>query len=70
MEFDGREDSLLHPADREGRQHLEYLADRGEHDDTPIEAIRATFEETYPKLMEQALAPKRSRIRDAFMEPA
>ena len=29
LEFDGREDSIFHPLDAEGRQHMEYLHDRG-----------------------------------------
>lgn len=70
VEFDGREDSLLHPVDREGRQHLEYVADRGEHDDTPVEAIRATFEEFYPRLIAEMSAPRRSSLRDAFSDAA
>ena len=66
--FDGRSDSLLHPIDREGRQHVEYVADRGEHDDTPVAAIRATFEAEYPRLIEPATRDARRSIRDAFTE--
>src|SRR6266508_1541622 len=28
LDFDGRSDSLFHPFDRQGRRHMEYLADR------------------------------------------
>lgn len=49
-EFDGRSDSLLHPTDARGRRHVEYVRDRGEFDDTPVEAIRDTFETEYPRL--------------------
>ena len=66
--FDGREDSLLHPLDREGRAHLEYVADRGEHDDTPVESIRATFEERYPRLLAESSLPRSRRVRDAFAD--
>jgi transglutaminase-like putative cysteine protease len=48
LEFDGRADSLFHPFDRSGRQHLEYVADRGLHVDVPIQDIVATFEREYP----------------------
>ena len=70
VEFNGREDSLLHPADREGRQHLEYIADRGEHDDTPLDEIRTTFEATYPRLIAEMTAPRAARVRDAFTDAA
>jgi transglutaminase-like putative cysteine protease len=51
LEFDGRSDSLLHPFDREGKEHMEYVLDRGEYADTPIDAMRATFREEYERMM-------------------
>jgi transglutaminase-like putative cysteine protease len=48
LEFDGHHDSLYHPFDREGKQHMEYVRQRGEFDDVPIQAIIQTFLETYP----------------------
>lgn len=48
LEFDGRSDSLYHPFDREGRRHMEYVHERGEFDDAPIDAMVATFRERYP----------------------
>jgi transglutaminase-like putative cysteine protease len=48
LEFDGRHDSLYHPFDREGRKHMEYVNERGEFDEPPIEAMVATFREQYP----------------------
>lgn len=48
LEWDGREDSLYHPYDREGRRHMEYVAQRGSFDDVPIERIAADFARTYP----------------------
>jgi len=50
LEFDGRRDSLYHPFDREGKRHMEYLNERGEFDDVPIDAMVATFREKYPKM--------------------
>jgi transglutaminase-like putative cysteine protease len=47
LEFDGEADSLYHPFDREGRKHMEYLNERGEFDDLPLEEIRSTFSERY-----------------------
>jgi transglutaminase-like putative cysteine protease len=48
LEFDGHHDSLYHPFDREGKRHMEYVLQRGEFDDVPIQAIIQTFLETYP----------------------
>ncbi len=50
LEFDGREDSILHPFDLAGNRHMEYVADRGEHADIPIDAMRKTFAVMYPNL--------------------
>lgn len=48
LEFDGVSDSLYHPYDRAGQRHMEYVNERGQFDDLPLEAIRATFAEIYP----------------------
>lgn len=50
LEFDGRRDSLLHPFDREGRRHMEYVRERGEFDDVPLDAMLETFRREYPKM--------------------
>jgi transglutaminase-like putative cysteine protease len=47
LEFDGRRDSIFHPFDEDGNRHMEYLAQRGEFADVPIDAIAATFREYY-----------------------
>jgi transglutaminase-like putative cysteine protease len=51
LEFDGRSDSLFHPFDRAGRQHMEYLRDRGTFADVPFETIQADFRDKYPSLL-------------------
>jgi len=51
LEFDGRDDSLFHEFDREGRRHMEYVRDRGNYPDVPYEAIVADFKKTYPRWM-------------------
>ena len=43
LEFDGETDSLLQPFDRSGRQHMEYLNDRGAFADVPFDTIKADF---------------------------
>ena len=48
LEFDGIHDSLYHPFDRAGNQHMEYVNERGSFDDLPLDQIRATFAEIYP----------------------
>jgi transglutaminase-like putative cysteine protease len=51
LEFDGETDSLLQPFDRSGRQHMEYLNDRGAFADVPFDVIQADFLRDYPGLM-------------------
>lgn len=48
LEFDGIHDSLYHPFDRAGNQHMEYVNERGSFDDLPLEQIRTTFAQVYP----------------------
>ena len=50
LEFDGREDSIFHPFDEDGRRHMEYVRDRGTHADVPAAEIQRTFREIYPPL--------------------
>jgi transglutaminase-like putative cysteine protease len=50
LEFDGREDSVFHPFDLDGNRHMEYVAQRGEFADVPIDAIEATFRDYYQGL--------------------
>jgi transglutaminase-like putative cysteine protease len=50
LEFDGRHDSIFHPFDRDGNRHMEYLRDRGEFADVPVDAMLVTFRENYPNL--------------------
>lgn len=66
LEYDGREDSIFHPFDAEGRRHMEYLRDRGEFEDVPYEAIRATFARRYPKLVAEALDADPNAAADRF----
>jgi transglutaminase-like putative cysteine protease len=51
LEFDGRTDSLLHPFDRAGRRHMEYLNDHGSFADVPFDTIQADFRQRYAALM-------------------
>ena len=48
LEFNGRDDSIFHAFDQAGNRHMEYLHDRGQFLEPPIEAMRRTFDEYYP----------------------
>ena len=48
LEFDGREDSIFHPFDAENRRHMEYVNDRGNFADVPVEQIKRDFQAYYP----------------------
>lgn len=48
--FNGRDDSMMHPFDKAGRQHMEYVQDHGHFFDHPHEHIQTTFKEVYGDL--------------------
>ncbi len=48
LDFNGRDDSIYHPFDREGRRHMEYVNQRGTFDDMPLDQIVADFRAVYP----------------------
>ncbi|HYW02788.1 MAG TPA: transglutaminase family protein [Gammaproteobacteria bacterium] len=50
LEFDGRSDSIFHPYDRSGRQHMEYVRDHGSYADLPYGEILAAMREAYPAM--------------------
>jgi len=50
LDFDGRRDAVLHPYDRAGRRHMEYVADHGAFADVPVEDVMATMRRHYPRL--------------------
>ena len=47
LEYDGTEDSIFHPFNKNGDKHMEYLKDRGIYDDLPYEILIKTMEEYY-----------------------
>jgi transglutaminase-like putative cysteine protease len=51
LAFDGRHDSLFQQADREGKRYMEYVRDRGQFADLPLDQLRAAFEDHYPALV-------------------
>lgn len=48
QEFDGEHDALLHPFTADGREHMEYVRDRGSFEDVPFDEIIAEFRSVYP----------------------
>jgi len=48
LNFDGRNDTLFHPYDREGKRHMEYIKDHGHFVEVPYERIISCFREYYP----------------------
>ncbi|GAA4330763.1 transglutaminase family protein [Variovorax defluvii] len=48
LEFDGVNDSIFHPFDASGRQHMEYVRDRGTYEDVPRDEILAAWRAVYP----------------------
>ncbi len=53
LEFDGRSDSIYHPFDRAGNQHMEYVHQRGAFDDMPLAQMVEDFHNVYPKWMRE-----------------
>lgn len=51
LEFDGVHDSLYHPFDRAGQQHMEYVGEHGSFDDLPLARIKDALAEHYPRLL-------------------
>ncbi len=47
LEFDGEHDSLFHEFSVDGRQHMEYVRDRGSFADLPFALIMETFDALY-----------------------
>jgi transglutaminase-like putative cysteine protease len=54
LEFDGRGDSLFHEFDTEGHRHMEYLKERGEFADIPLDEMAVTLRKEYPGFFDAA----------------
>jgi len=50
LDFDGSEDSVFHAFDASGRQHMEYVRDRGPRDDIPLHELRDAMARYYPSM--------------------
>lgn len=54
LEFDGTTDALFQPFDHLGRQHLEYVRQRGTYSDLPFAEMLRVFSESYPGVSPEA----------------
>jgi hypothetical protein len=61
LDFDGSADSIFQPFDAAGRQHMDYVFDRGDHDEMPFEAFRDAMQQAYPRLI-TAMAAERAAL--------
>jgi hypothetical protein len=63
LEFDGRHDAPFDRFDASGRQHMEYVRDRGASADVPVVDIIEAFERHYPGLIAVGAAGPVDRFR-------
>jgi transglutaminase-like putative cysteine protease len=68
LEFDGYNDSIYHPYDRQGNRHLEYINDRGIYADLPIAEIIQTFELKYKFSSQKSASIDGNFARDLAIE--
>jgi transglutaminase-like putative cysteine protease len=52
LDFDGENHAMLHPYTADGRDHMEYVRERGSFDELPFDEIMTDFKATYPKVFE------------------
>lgn len=50
LAFDGHTHAMLHPYDRRGQKHMDYVLDRGVHAGVPLEAVLDTLRRESPGL--------------------
>ncbi|MFD1147693.1 transglutaminase-like domain-containing protein [Saccharothrix hoggarensis] len=50
LDFDGRGDSMYHPYDEDGRQHMEFLRSHGDFDDVPYDLVVGGLRDAHPRL--------------------
>ena len=50
LEFDGRNDSIFHQFDHQGKRHMEYINDHGQFADLPYDQMIEAMKKHYPVL--------------------
>jgi transglutaminase-like putative cysteine protease len=66
LEFDGTADALMHPFDRAGNRHMEYVRQRGSFDDLPLGRMIADFRELYGTTFDTPTGGAAAAGDDAF----
>ena len=64
LDFDGRTDSLYHPFDEDGRQHMEFIHELGSFDDVPYELVVGGITQGQPQLFARAHPPVSGSLAD------
>ncbi len=70
LEFNGREDSIFHPYDTQGRQHMEYVAEHGSFADLPFGQMMSAYAREYPHYFKVQEAEDRERGHAHFKAEA
>jgi transglutaminase-like putative cysteine protease len=65
LEFNGREDSLYHEFDVAGNRHMEYINERGEYIEPPIEEMLELFSKHYPGMVAAGGSPADRGLQSA-----
>ena len=53
LDFNGRDDSIFHEFDENGRKHMEYVRFIGEFDDMPYEEFSSEMRKAYPRMLRE-----------------
>ena len=53
LEFDGEHDALFHPYTADGREHMEYVRERGTFDDLPFDEIMVEFLPAFGQMLDE-----------------
>ena len=53
LDFNGRDDSIFHEFDENGRKHMEYVRFIGEFDDMPFEEFSSEMRKAYPRMLRE-----------------
>jgi len=65
LEFDGEHDAQLHRFTAGGRDHMEYVRERGSFDELPLDEILEAFRASYPLMFDADAAPPDPAFRPA-----
>ena len=69
LDFDGENDSLMHPYNSANQRHMEYVKQRGEYDDLPYDELRADMLRMYPSLVAASEGQKGDFDHESVLKP-